>query len=134
MKPVKRVTRLQRIAIVERFLLAELKKPAHDGLVLHTIQKIHTANGDIRIKDMLTDLHISRDPFEKRFRRITGTSPKQFAVIVRLRHLIDHYAKAASLTDVAYASGYFDQAHFIKDFRSFTGQTPHAFFKSPLYW
>jgi AraC-like DNA-binding protein len=125
---------VERIAIVERFLLSELKKTQHDGLVLNTIQKIQTAKGDIRIKDILTDLHISRDPFEKRFRRITGTSPKQFAVIIRLRHLIDHYTDATSLTNAAHTAGYFDQAHFIKDFRSFTGQTPHAFFKSPLYW
>jgi AraC-like DNA-binding protein len=125
---------LHRIAIVERFLLSELKKPQHDGLVLNTIQRIQIAKGDIRIKDMLGELHISRDPFEKRFRRITGTSPKQFAVIIRLRNLIDHYASATSLTDAAYSAGYFDQAHFIKDFRSFTGQTPHEFFKSPLYW
>jgi len=124
----------QRIDITERFLLSELKRTQTDTLVFHSIQKIQYAHGDVRIKDMLTDLHISRDPFEKRFRRITGATPKQFAGIIRLRYLIDHYTDANSLTEAAYAAGYFDQAHFIKDFRAFTGQTPHAFFKSPLYW
>jgi AraC-like DNA-binding protein len=125
---------VERIAIVESFLLSELKKTKHDELILHTIQKIQIAKGNIRIRELLTELHISRDPFEKRFRRIAGTSPKQFAGIVRLRHLIDHYTDATSFTDAAHQAGYFDQAHFIKDFRSFTGQTPHEFFKSPLYW
>ena len=124
----------QRIAIVEHFLLSELKRTQTDMLVFHSIQKMQYTHGDIRIKDMLTDLHISRDPFEKRFRRVTGTTPKQFAGIIRLRYLIDHYTNDDSLTEAAYAAGYFDQAHFIKDFRAFTGQTPHAFFKSNLYW
>jgi AraC-like DNA-binding protein len=124
----------QRIAIVEQFLLSQLKKETNDALVINAIQQIHSSKGDIRIKDMLRVLLISRDPFEKRFRRITGTSPKHFSTIIRLRHLIDHYSSANSLTDMAYTAGYFDQSHFIKDFRHFTGQTPHEFFKSPLYW
>jgi AraC-like DNA-binding protein len=124
----------ERIAVVERFLLSQLKQSAHDALILNSIQKIYAANGDIRIKDILSDLPISRDPFEKRFRRMTGTSPKHFSTIVRLRHLIDHYSTATSLTEAAYTAGYFDQSHFIKDFRHFTRQTPHEFFKSPLYW
>jgi len=114
----------QRIDIVERFLLSELKSTQTDMLIFHSIQKIQHVHGDIRIKNMLTDLHISRDPFEKRFRRITGTSPKQFAGIIRLRYLIDHYTDAVSLTEAAYAAGYFDQAHFIRDFRALVGCTP----------
>jgi AraC-like DNA-binding protein len=53
---------------------------------------------------------------------------------VRLRKVIDTYDPATNLTEAALTAGYFDQAHFIKDFRSFTGQSPQEFFKSPLYW
>lgn len=140
----------QRVAIVERFLLSELKEPRPDLLVLHAIQKIKSANGSLRIKELIRDLPVSLDPFEKRFRRVTGTSPKQFSAIVRLRSLIEHYTQAnglpgvsvatphggnrKSLTEAACMAGYFDQAHFIKDFKSFTGQTPLRFFQSPVYW
>lgn len=127
-------THQERIAIVEQFLLSQLQIQTNDALIANAIQQIYSSKGDIKIKNMLQTLPISRDPFEKRFRRITGTSPKHFSTIVRLRHLIDHYSPAKSLTDMAYAAGYFDQSHFIKDFRQFTGQTPHEFFKSPLYW
>ncbi|OQP39833.1 AraC family transcriptional regulator [Niastella yeongjuensis] len=124
----------QRILIVERFLLSELKITQSDALVSEAIQKIKRLKGDIKIKELVAGLPISRDPFEKRFRKITGTSPKHFAAIVRLKSLIENYTDAISFTEAAYSAGYYDQAHFIKDFRAFTGQTPHDFFKAPPLW
>jgi AraC-like DNA-binding protein len=123
----------QRISIVERFMLAELKEFRSDQLILDAVQKIKFANGDIRIKDLVTDLSVSPDPFEKRFRQTIGTSPKQFAKTVRLRNLISSYSHTHNLTDAALVAGYFDQAHFIRDFKPFTGQTPGDFFKSPSF-
>lgn len=124
----------RRIGIIERFLLSELKKTQPDLLVGEAIQQIRLSKGDIKIKDLLFRLPISRDPFEKRFRKITGTSPKHFAAIIRLKNLIENYKGADSLTAAAHSAGYYDQAHFIKDFRSFTGQTPLDFFKTPPLW
>ena len=124
----------QRIMIVERFLVSQLKKTQPDQLINEAIDTIMLSKGDIKIKNLVAGLPISRDPFEKRFRKITGTSPKHFSVIVRLKNLIDTYSGELSFTEAAYNAGYFDQAHFIKDFRSFTGLTPHAFFKTPTMW
>lgn len=124
----------RRILILERFLLGELKKAEPDHLVREAIEQIKLMKGDIKIKDLLTRLPISRDPFEKRFRKITGTSPKHFAAIIRLKNLIENYKDNSTLTQAAYSAGYFDQAHFIKDFRAFTGQTPLEFFKTPPLW
>lgn len=124
----------QRVDIVEEFLLAGLNETVQDRLVAEAVRKIQLVSGSIRIKDLATDLSISQDPFEKRFRRIVGTSPKQFSTIVRLRTLISQYSPTQSLTESAYRAGYFDQAHFIKDFKTFTGQTPHLFFKAGPFW
>lgn len=124
----------QRIQLVEAFLLQELKKTASDVLVSEAIHQIKLSKGNIKIKELLSGLPISRDPFEKRFRKITGTSPKHFAAIIRLKNLIENYSSNVNLTDAAYSAGYYDQAHFIKDFRAFTGQTPHDFFKTPPLW
>lgn len=128
------VNSLQRIVIVEQFLLSLLKNYQSDLLVMHSVQKIRAANGNLRIKDLVKELHISQDSFEKRFRKIIGASPKKFSAIIRLRNLIEHHSNAESLTQVAYEAGYFDQAHFIKDFKAFTGQTPLDFFKTSAYW
>jgi AraC-like DNA-binding protein len=125
---------LHRIAIVEQFLCSILKKPQLDPLILKAVQAIKLSHGDIRIKDLVAELPISLDTFEKRFKRVIGTSPKQFSTIVRLRGLIENYPQAKSLTDAAVTAGYFDQAHFIKAFKTFTGQTPTAFFNASPYW
>jgi AraC-like DNA-binding protein len=124
----------QQIAIVEQFLLAELRTPEPDLLVHHAVQQIKGSHGNIKIKSLAADLYISQDAFEKRFRRSIGTTPKQFSAIVRLRHLLDHYDATERLTDAAYKAGYFDQAHFIKDFKAFTGRTPQDFFQNTTWW
>ncbi|MDJ1485712.1 helix-turn-helix domain-containing protein [Cytophagaceae bacterium YF14B1] len=125
---------IQRIRVVEQFLMGELKVREPDLLILNSLQKIRLAQGNIRIKELVQDVPLSRDPFEKRFRRVVGTSPKQFASIVRLRNFITTYSPAQSLTEAAYDAGYFDQSHFIKSFRLFTGQAPHNFFRSASFW
>lgn len=124
----------RRFAVVERFLLAQRQAADTDRLIDKAVQDIKHANGDIRIKEMVADLPISRDAFEKRFNRVVGTSPKQYARIVRLRRVIDQYRAPSSLTDAALAAGYFDQAHFVKDFKAFTGRTPTDFFQAPVFW
>lgn len=124
----------QRIAVVEQFLLSQLNEPEPDRLIQQSIQKIRSVNGIIKIKDLIADLSVSRDPFEKRFRKVVGTTPKQFSGIIRLRHVIESHSLENTLTKTAYLGGYYDQSHFIKDFKSFTGQSPKVFFDSPSFW
>ncbi|MHA4809049.1 helix-turn-helix domain-containing protein [Flavitalea flava] len=124
----------ERICLIETFLLSRMtllsgkRSIQPDLLIGEAIQRIKAANGNLSIRDLASAMALSQDPFEKRFRRFTGTSPKQFSTIIRLRHVITHYSKGLSLTSAAYDAGYFDQAHFIKEFKQFTGQTPGVFF------
>ncbi|MGV3560079.1 helix-turn-helix domain-containing protein [Larkinella arboricola] len=127
-------THPQRIALIERFLLGRLRQFRPEQRMAQAVATIKAANGNTGIKALAQSLGISQDALEKRFRRTVGTTPKQFAAIVRFRHLIRAHPASPSLTDLAYEAGYFDQAHFIKDFRSFTGQAPQDFFTSGRYW
>lgn len=120
--------------VVEKFLLKLLSEFTPDHLILNAVQQIKLSKGIISIKDLSSTLHISQDAFEKRFRKANGTGPKHFSSIVRFRNLISNYSSSVNFTEMAYDSGYFDQAHFIKNFKSFTGQTPHTFFQSGRYW
>ena len=124
----------QRIAIIEAFLCSRMREHTIDRLVIRAIRNIRDSGGTVRIKTLAEDLNISLDPFEKRFRRIVGATPKQFSAIVRFRSLLDSYDDTESLTEAAYRIGYFDQAHFIKDFRSFTGHSPTTFFETITRW
>lgn len=125
---------LQRIVIVEQFLLSHLKPTLNDQPMNHAVQRIQKMNGLLNMKSLASDVNMSQDAFEKRFRRVIGTSPKQFSSIVRLRNVIAHYSPDRTFADMAYDAGYFDQSHFTKDFKSFTGRTPNEFFKSAMYW
>lgn len=124
----------QRIDRIETFLLKNHIDRKADLLIGSAVELIKQHSGIVRIKDLAASLHLSQDPFEKRFRAAIGSTPKQYASIIRLRSLIKKYSTHDSLTAAAYEAGYFDQSHFIKDFRLFTGQTPKDFFQSPLYW
>lgn len=121
----------QRIAVVEQFLIARIKHTQPDTLVLQALAIIHKHKGDIRISNLVQQLHTSQSPLEKRFRRVVGTSPKKFASIVRLNYILQLHRAGTSLTATAYEAGYYDQAHFIKEFKTFTGDTPAFYFKNP---
>ncbi len=123
-----------RIGILEQFLLGILKISSTDLLIMNAIEKIKQANGTLQIRDLANHLCISQDPFEKRFRKVTGSSPKHFSSVIRLKNAIATHTKSKNITDIALSAGYFDQAHFIKDFKGFTGKTPLQFFKSGSYW
>lgn len=119
---------LQRIAAVEQFLIKRMSDSPPDQLVLAALALIHKSKGNVRISELLAQLHTSQSPLEKRFRQAVGTSPKKFAAIVRMKNLLQAYDPANSLTQLGYEAGFYDQAHFIKEFKNFTGDTPERFF------
>ncbi|MFC4478859.1 helix-turn-helix domain-containing protein [Flavobacterium chungangensis] len=116
-----------RIKIIEQFLLSELKDIQTDKLIVEAIKLIYQSNGTIRIKDLNEKLFISQSPFEKRFRKVVGTTPKKFSSIVRFNSVLENLNKTKTLTEICYENNFFDQAHFIKDFKQFTGDTPENF-------
>lgn len=117
----------QRIDIIESFLLSELREIQHDKLVVEAVKLIYQSNGLIKIKELQEKLFISASPFEKRFRKLVGTTPKKFASIVRFNTVLKNIHKPKSLLAICYENNFFDQAHFIKDFKQFTGITPENF-------
>jgi AraC-like DNA-binding protein len=91
------------------------------------VKLIYQSKGTIRIKELNDRLFISQSPFEKRFRKVVGTSPKKFASIVRFNAVFNNLNTTKSLAQLCYENNFFDQAHFIKDFKQFTGETPENF-------
>lgn len=117
----------QRIKIVEQFFLSQLKDIQTDKLIIEAVKLIYQSSGTIRVKELNEKLCISQSPFEKRFRKVVGTTPKKFASIVRFNTVLENLGKAKSLTEICYENNFFDQAHFIKNFKQFTGDTPENF-------
>ncbi len=117
----------QRLHITEQFLLSQLKEREQDQLISEAVRLIYTSKGNIRIKELNERLFISQSPFEKRFRKVVGTSAKKFASIVRFNNVLSSMNGLKSLEEICYENGFFDQAHFIHNFKQYTGQTPEQF-------
>lgn len=66
----------RRIEIVEKFLISQLKDIKTDKLIVEAVKLIYETKGSIRIKELNNRLLISQSPFEKRFRKLVGTTPK----------------------------------------------------------
>lgn len=120
---------LQRVQRLEQFLLNELRLREPDMLVSAAVAGIRRAWGSLRIALLADRLGFSQSALERRFQRAVGITPKKFAAIVRLRHVVRLRHEGASLTAIAHTAGYTDQAHFIKDFRRFAGEAPESFFQ-----
>jgi AraC-like DNA-binding protein len=84
----------------------------------------------VRIRALAKELGTSQDPLEKRFRRVVGASPKQFAKIVRFLQVVRGFEGGRSLTELAHQAGYFDQPHLVRDFRAVTGEAPERFLRT----
>jgi len=121
----------QRIRIVEQFLRSQLKDVRTDKLIDEALKLIFQSKGTFRIKELSQKLFISQSSFEKRFRKIVGTTPKKFSSIIRFNTVLDNLHNTKSLTEIGYESNFFDQAHFTKDFKQFTGETPENFKRFP---
>ena len=70
---------------------------------------------------------VSKKQFERLFKELVGTNPKEYARIVRFQKslkLLQHYQEDANQAQLAYQCGYADQSHFIREFRRFSGYTP----------
>jgi AraC-like DNA-binding protein len=113
--------------VEEKLTLLQLKDIQTDNLIVEAVKLIYQSNGTIRIKELNEKLFISQSPLEKRFRKIVGTTPKKFASIVRFNSVLDNLNKTKSMTEICYENNFFDQAHFIKYFKQFTGDTPENF-------
>jgi AraC family transcriptional regulator len=73
---------------------------------------------------------MSRSHFALMFRQLTGHTPHQYLLLVRLNHarkLIGQRNPSLSLAEIAATTGFCDQAHLNRHFRRFFGTTPAAF-------
>jgi AraC-like DNA-binding protein len=122
----------QRIEIMERFLLNRLnEKGTIDTIVKSTVDALLSSNGSSSINDILQDDLSKRRQLERKFRKQIGMSAKQLGKIIRMQTALKMLLneQPESLSKVAYDSEYYDQAHFIKDFKEFTGTSPKDFLK-----
>ncbi|NHN24839.1 helix-turn-helix transcriptional regulator [Flavobacterium jejuense] len=124
-----------RIKLIETFLFNRLTNTeTFDRIIKATVETILTANGKISIDELSKKMNINRRQLERKFSSAIGLSPKQLSKIIRLQATLKMLLnkKFTNLTTLAYENEYYDQAHFIKDFKEMTGFTPKEFYGSNL--
>ncbi len=125
----------ERIKITETFLLKQLGNPESiDRVVRSGVSLMLGDNGQLSVADLSKQMNINRRQLERRFASVIGLSPKQLARIIRLQAALRLMLSKqyTSLTELAHEGAYYDQAHFIKDFKEFTGMSPKKFYEGHL--
>jgi AraC-like DNA-binding protein len=128
-------TNTGRISLLERFLLSRLgESHAIDMITKECVDVIMQSNGQLDVAELAEKMQLHRRNIERKFSSAIGMSPKQLARIVRLQSTLKMLQQKnfTSLTSLAYENGYYDQAHFIKDFKEFTGTSPKSFYAGNL--
>jgi AraC-like DNA-binding protein len=115
--------------ILEKALLGAARTLARHRAVAFALREL-SAPHDRSVAEVAGAIGMSQRRFLERFRDEVGLAPKLFARVQRFQAVVEgvHSLDEVNWVDVAASCGYFDQAHFIHDFRAFSGFTPAAYF------
>jgi AraC-like DNA-binding protein len=117
------------IALLE----AQLVDASEPGIVQKISAYIVARNGQVRVDDLAFDAGMSARQLRRVFLEQVGLSPKHFCRVIRFRQSLAQLrgSRRGDLTEVALGCGYYDQAHFINEFREFSGYTPGEYAALP---
>lgn len=110
---------------LEHLLLKNLKYEVPDTLkkALYLITKYN--NDSFTVEILAKKLEISTSSLFRLFKNYLGQNPKSYLTTIRFRNALNEIIKnQSSLTSIAHLNQYYDQAHFINDFKSFSGYSP----------
>jgi methylphosphotriester-DNA--protein-cysteine methyltransferase len=117
------------VDLLDHFLLTALRRvriaqTATDGL----LRTLHRDRGATPIMRWMRAAKVDSRRLERQFRATTGVTPKQYARVIRFKSayhsLIDERSSHRPLS--ARLDGFYDQSHFNREFRFFTGLAPSA--------
>ena len=117
--------------IVERCLLKYIHCAANKNALINNIfDLINDKNGMLSTGQICSYFHITPRKLQRWIRRETGFTTKEILQTYRINHVLKHLTNLSysSLTKLGYYCGYYDQSHFIKDFKKLTGKSPGRLF------
>lgn len=125
----------ERIHLIEAFLRERLAdRKVIDAIVKSTVDTIFETRGKFAVNALSEQMNLNRRQLTRKFTTAIGLSPKQLSKTIRIQSALKMLLgeESTSLTDLAHENEFFDQAHFIKDFKAFTGLTPKEFYGDDL--
>jgi len=123
----------KRIQMLSRFLCDRLDQNKHreNQRTAWALEKIKGQGAGTSLPEIHSALDLSERSLERIFKTDIGISPKLFARITRFQSSLNHLRsqKFDSLTDVALSNWFYDQSHYIREFKEFSGVTPKQFLR-----
>lgn len=114
------------LMVLEEELVRRLRPIDGLDIVCHMSSAIAATGGAVPISELGMAARASSTYLAKRFKEVIGVTPKRLARSYRFTSTVLAIDVAALIDwgDVAARAGYFDQAHFVHEFREYTGLTP----------
>ena len=113
---------LERIARMETLLLSRLRPRPEPGIEA----ALHSIHSQLPMRAAIAESGWSERQFRRRFAEVVGIGPKVYSRIIRFQRALRAIERVGFLP-AALECGYYDQAHFIKEFKSFAGEAPAAY-------
>jgi len=120
----------QRNNIIQYYLLKQLyKNNKEDATLDRCLNLIYSLKGQVRADEIASRIGLSNRQLVRKFNDSVGLSPKEFSKIIKFIGSLNYLRSHANsnLSAAAYECGYYDQAHFIHDFKEYSGLTPSQF-------
>ena len=116
--------------VLERSLMEQLvRSPELHPAVAFALRQFCQCRSHRNVGDVIDRVGLSPRRFIELFHRQVGLTPKTFSRVRRFQRALRtvHGRRDIDWARVAVESGYYDQAHFIHDFRGFSGFTPSVY-------
>ncbi len=120
----------ERFAVVQEELVARLDARAgHSCALVDRAVRAFEDNLDTTVEDLAYRLGLHTRTLQRMFRNCVGMSPISYGRILRVRKACRVLARTGDLNrlDFALSNGFYDQAHFNRDFRDIVGLSPSDF-------
>ncbi|MBE2319866.1 AraC family transcriptional regulator [Solirubrobacter sp. CPCC 204708] len=123
----------QRFAALDAFFLARLDDAVSPvPSITRALTRLHATRGTVSIGTLTDELQCSRRHLNAGFKDHVGVSPKLLARILRFTRAVELSATTLSWAEISQVSGYYDQAHMVRDFQQFSGSPPTDFVRRRL--
>lgn len=121
----------ERVALADNFLLRKVYKTSDAYLFVAKCSKILLQYPTTSINELAAQFNTNYKTLERRFKTVLGLTPAELLKIKRFNDavLAMYSCRHTSLTGIAYECGYYDQSHFIREFKQLTSFTPRDFLK-----
>ncbi len=117
----------ERFDVFEEFLRGKLRTEAASYPVVRAaIEQLQASRGQAAIQDVSESLGVSHKHLSEEFRALVGIRPKQYARMLRFSMALAELDPSQPIdwNQLAHKAEFYDQAHFINEFKAFTGLTP----------